>query len=575
MEIHSAWGTFEWLLYDALDMGYRVGIVCNSDDHKGRPGASYPGASTFGAYGGLTCLLLPELTRAAAIDCLRRRHHYGTTGNRMVLDVRCRFDNSAELFDEDPALGPTSSHRVREAMMGDILRNAGRDITLMVRVLGSAPIERVELRRGREVLETLRPYATPTQSRRLRVIWEGAEYRGRGRQTIWDGSATVRDNSITEVGRINFWNPDKSIDREGDYLEWEALTTGNFGGFDLFLRDPDAGRLEVLTEHASLDLPISEIGVEPVVCEAGGLARKLSVRRLPEQLSRAQGRSRTAPAARCVGRLAILCLGRATRRLSGLVEPDLPDPLNRGESMDLTSRRGFLKAAGIGAFGAAIGARPLAAQAKSLTLLHESSFIKTFDEYMQKTLAPAYEKETGVKINYELTSVGSLPTRISTIAETGSGADITMNSCSTRSCSPRNIGCQRHRRGGREKAGRLVRCRQGSRYCQRKWKAMPFSNIGQLMNWRTDWFAEVGVKKFPETWEELYEVGKKLKAKDHPFGFELGHGFGDNHGWLYPLLWSYGGARGRGRRQDRRHRFRRDRAGCRFRPQVLQGHDVR
>ena len=80
--------------------------------------------------------------------------------------------------------------------------------------------------------------------------------------------------------------------------------------------------------------------------------------------------------------------------------------------MDLTSRRGFLKAAGIGAFGAAIGARPLAAQAKSLTMLHESSFIKTFDEYMQKTLAPAYEKETGVKVNYELTSVGSLPTRI-------------------------------------------------------------------------------------------------------------------------------------------------------------------
>jgi multiple sugar transport system substrate-binding protein len=75
-----------------------------------------------------------------------------------------------------------------------------------------------------------------------------------------------------------------------------------------------------------------------------------------------------------------------------------------------------------------------------------------------------------------------------------------------------------------------------------KWKSIPFSNIGQLMNWRTDWFAEVGFKKFPDTWEELYEAGKKLKAKDHPFGFELGHGFADNHGWLYPLLWSYSGA---------------------------------
>src|SRR5246500_4203496 len=92
--------------------------------------------------------------------------------------------------------------------------------------------------------------------------------------------------------------------------------------------------------------------------------------------------------------------------------------------MDATSRRGFLKLAGLGAIGAAIGPRPAGAQSKSLTFLHESSFIKTFDEYFQKTLAPAYEKETGVKVNYELTSVGSLPTRISTIAETGSAGRV-------------------------------------------------------------------------------------------------------------------------------------------------------
>ncbi len=53
MEIHSAWGTFEWLLTDGFPLGHRSGVVCNSDGHKGRPGASYPGAATFGAYGGL------------------------------------------------------------------------------------------------------------------------------------------------------------------------------------------------------------------------------------------------------------------------------------------------------------------------------------------------------------------------------------------------------------------------------------------------------------------------------------------------------------------------------------------
>ena len=49
MELHSAWGTFEWLIEDCFRLGYRVGVVCNSDGHKGRPGSSYPGASTFGA----------------------------------------------------------------------------------------------------------------------------------------------------------------------------------------------------------------------------------------------------------------------------------------------------------------------------------------------------------------------------------------------------------------------------------------------------------------------------------------------------------------------------------------------
>ncbi|MBV8508066.1 MAG: carbohydrate ABC transporter substrate-binding protein [Alphaproteobacteria bacterium] len=211
--------------------------------------------------------------------------------------------------------------------------------------------------------------------------------------------------------------------------------------------------------------------------------------------------------------------------------------------MDLTSRRGFLKLAGLGAIGAAVGTRPASAETKSLTVLHESSFIPPFDEYIKTTLAEAYAKETGVKVVYEVTAVGSLPTRISTIAETGTGADITMNGLLqviqfgekyldvTDLC--KEVG---DKNGGWYDAGREAVVVDG------KWKAVPFCNIGQLMNWRADWFAEIGVKAFPDTWEELYEIGKKLKAKDHPFGFELGHGFGDNHGWLYPLLWSYGGA---------------------------------
>jgi multiple sugar transport system substrate-binding protein len=209
--------------------------------------------------------------------------------------------------------------------------------------------------------------------------------------------------------------------------------------------------------------------------------------------------------------------------------------------MGNASRRDVLKIALAGA-GAAALPWPASAANKTITMLHESSFIKVFDAYMQDTLAPAYEKETGVKIVYEITSVGSLPSRDSTIIETGSGADVSMlallfpflyqDKLLDVSDIAEDMG---KKQGGWYDVGKEAGTING------KWKAIPFSNIGQLMNWRTDWFAEIGVKTFPDTWEELYDVGKKLKAKDHPFGFELGHGFGDNHGWLYPLLWSYGG----------------------------------
>jgi hypothetical protein len=84
LKIYSDWGRFEWLLEDALRAGYKVGVVSNSDGHKGRPGASHPGASTFGAYGGLTCVLAASLARDSAHrrPAERRRPGDGGRGPR-------------------------------------------------------------------------------------------------------------------------------------------------------------------------------------------------------------------------------------------------------------------------------------------------------------------------------------------------------------------------------------------------------------------------------------------------------------------------------------------------------------
>ena len=43
-----------------------------------------------------------------------------------------------------------------------------------------------------------------------------------------------------------------------------------------------SGQLDIVTNHGSLSVPFSEIGFEDTVMEAGGLDRKISVFRLPE-----------------------------------------------------------------------------------------------------------------------------------------------------------------------------------------------------------------------------------------------------------------------------------------------------
>src|SRR3984885_8570710 len=72
---------------------------------------------------------------------------------------------------------------------------------------------------------------------------------------------------------------------------------------------------------------------------------------------------------------------------------------------------------------------------------------------------------------------------------------------------------------------------------------MPYTILGVLYVNRTSWFAEEGITpdNFPKTWENYRAVGKKMKAKNRPFGQTLAHAFGDGPAGWYPFLWSWGG----------------------------------
>ena len=287
MEIHSSWGTFEWLVHDAFRLGYRVGIVANSDGHKGRPGASYPGAALFGAVGGLTCFLTDRLSRESILDCIRKRHHYATTGGahgRPLITVTAQFPQGGTLYHDDPRHGRDRGYEAHSAQMGDIVHLADGDARLEVEVRASTPIERIDIFNGLDHVETIRPFEKEELGNRIRVIWEGAEYRGRFRQVIWDGSAFLSDNEVVSARAINFFNKDKTLNQpSATALNWRALTTGNIGGIEMTLADPYSGTLNIETPLIKAGIPLEEIGYEDEIFDNSGvLPRYLKLFRLPD-----------------------------------------------------------------------------------------------------------------------------------------------------------------------------------------------------------------------------------------------------------------------------------------------------
>ncbi|MGH7715398.1 MAG: DUF3604 domain-containing protein, partial [Vulcanimicrobiaceae bacterium] len=127
----------------------------------------------------------------------------------------------------------------------------------------------------------------------------GAEDRGRGRECVWDGRATLEGNSWHDVVPINRYNIDKTFGVEGEsVVAWQAITTGGFGGFEARLDHPSTGTLSLVTPHVTATVPVSEIGRDDVVLEAGGLGRRVRLFRLPnENPHRALRLTRTLPLA--------------------------------------------------------------------------------------------------------------------------------------------------------------------------------------------------------------------------------------------------------------------------------------
>jgi hypothetical protein len=242
-----------------------VGFVADSDDHTGRPGATYPSGSDvhFGMPGGLLAAYSEGLTRESLWEAFWARRVYGTTGERIILKVQA---------DGHP-MGAEYATRQPPA--------------IEVEVFGTAPLETVQLLRGTDVV-----YAHPLaeagdespggEKPLLKLVWEGARTRWRSRPTSWDGSLTLDGGRIVSAETFAFDDPAEGITEQSErVIRWRSTTSGDPDG--LFL-DLDAGKDAVLhfdTPPASFRFRLADLESGPVVVEAGGEGQRVSAMWVP------------------------------------------------------------------------------------------------------------------------------------------------------------------------------------------------------------------------------------------------------------------------------------------------------
>ncbi|GAB4563945.1 MAG: hypothetical protein Kow0047_13270 [Anaerolineae bacterium] len=116
---HMGPGVSGGTIEEALDRGYRLGIICSTDNHTGFAG--------FYGHGLMACYA-KGLTREALWEAFQARRVYGASGDRIHLAL---YANDAFIGDEIAANGP---------------------VTIRVRVRGSDAIDRIEVLRNNRLI---------------------------------------------------------------------------------------------------------------------------------------------------------------------------------------------------------------------------------------------------------------------------------------------------------------------------------------------------------------------------------------------------------------------------------------
>jgi hypothetical protein len=262
-EIHSTHATSEWFVFDAIKRGYKVGITAGTDGVMGRPGACGSGRRVSrNVRNGLTAVYAPALTQSDLLNAFSNRHCYGTTGARILLDVQ-----------------------INGYPQGSVIATKGHP-TINIQIEGTAPIERVEILRGTDVIST--HDLAQKDPHRLRLLWGGAKMQGTAgdQRLIWDGHLKVENGTLADIHPIAFQCPLDTVEQiSNTHIAFTSATAGNDMGFSFVANTNPNTTFHFTSAPSTFSCTHSQIQRTPLIVDAGDLDRRIEIGPAPQENS--------------------------------------------------------------------------------------------------------------------------------------------------------------------------------------------------------------------------------------------------------------------------------------------------
>jgi hypothetical protein len=153
---------------------------------------------------------------------------------------------------------------------------------ITVALYGTAPLHRVQVRRGLECVHTWpdpqQVLALAPAERRLAIIWSGVRVRERSKKARWDGSLVIAGGAIRKVQPFAFDRPDEGVTRlSNQALTWRSTTSGDPDGVILEVDGDDRTQLRFASGPVTFSFRLGEVGAAGLSVPAGGVNLQVQV----------------------------------------------------------------------------------------------------------------------------------------------------------------------------------------------------------------------------------------------------------------------------------------------------------